>query len=86
LLTLERLSPLERAAFLLHDVFDMDYPELAEALDRSEAACRQLAARAREHVRSGRPRFTPSVESTARFADAFGAALTRGKLDEFAEL
>jgi len=54
LLTLERLSPLERAAFLLHDIFDMDYAEIAEALDRSEAACRQLAARAREHVREDR--------------------------------
>src|SRR5262249_17439293 len=56
LLTLERLSPLERAAFLLHDVFDMDYADVAAALERSEAACRQLAARAREHVRDTRPR------------------------------
>lgn len=86
LLTLERLSPLERAAFLLHDVFDMDYPALAETLGRNEAACRQLATRAREHVRNGRPRFTHSPQSTARFAAAFGAALTGGKLDEFAEL
>src|SRR5262250_3470102 len=59
LLTLERLSPLERAAFLLHDVFDMDYADVAATLERSEAACRQLAARAREHVRAARPRYTP---------------------------
>ncbi|PZR09403.1 MAG: RNA polymerase sigma factor SigJ [Archangium gephyra] len=85
LLSLERLSPLERAAFLLHDVFDMDYPSLAETLGRSEAACRQLATRAREHVRNGRPRFTPSPRAAARFAEAFRAALT-GKLDEFAAL
>ena len=52
LLTLDRLSPLERAAFLLHDVFDFSFSEVAPALERSEAACRQLAARARAHVRA----------------------------------
>ena len=51
LLTLDRLSPLERAAFLLHDVFDFSFSEVASALERSDAACRQLAARARAHVR-----------------------------------
>src|SRR5262245_32257358 len=51
LLTLDRLSPLERAAFLLHDVFDFSFSEVAAALERGEAACRQLAARARGHVR-----------------------------------
>jgi RNA polymerase sigma-70 factor, ECF subfamily len=56
LLTLDRLSPLERAAFLLHDVFDFSFSEVAAALERSEAACRQLAARARTHVREIRPR------------------------------
>lgn len=56
LLTLDRLSPLERAAFLLHDVFDFSFGEVASALERSEAACRQLAARARAHVRTVRPR------------------------------
>lgn len=56
LLALDRLSPLERAAFLLHDVFDCSFTELASALGRSEAACRQLAARARVHVRAARPR------------------------------
>jgi RNA polymerase sigma-70 factor (ECF subfamily) len=55
LLTLDRLSPLERAAFLLHDVFDFSFNEIATTLDRSEAACRQLAARARGHVREVRP-------------------------------
>src|SRR5689334_6960128 len=52
LLTLDRLSPLARAAFLLHDVFDFSFSEVAAALDRSEAACRQLAARARPAVRA----------------------------------
>lgn len=56
LLTLDRLSPLERAAFLLHDVFDFSFTEVAATLERSEAACRQLAARARAHVREIRPR------------------------------
>jgi RNA polymerase sigma-70 factor (ECF subfamily) len=56
LLTLDRLSPLERAAFLLHDVFDFSFSEVATALERSEAACRQLATRARAHVRAARPR------------------------------
>ena len=56
LLALDRLSPLERAAFLLHDVFDCSFTQVASALDRSEAACRQLASRARTHVREARPR------------------------------
>jgi RNA polymerase sigma-70 factor, ECF subfamily len=56
LLTLDRLSPLERAAFLLHDVFDFSFGEVASALERNQAACRQLAARARAHVRAVRPR------------------------------
>ena len=61
LLALDRLSALERAAFLLHDVFDCSFSEVASALDRSEAACRQLAARARTHVREARPRATSTV-------------------------
>ena len=70
LLALERLSPLERAVFLLQDVFDADYGAVAEALGRSEAACRQLAARARLHLASARPRF-PSAGRAARLAAAF---------------
>ena len=56
LLILDQLSPLERGAFLLHDVFDFSFSEVANALERSEAACRQLAARARANVRAVRPR------------------------------
>ena len=62
LLALERLTPLERAAFLLHDVFDAPFVEVARTLGRTEAACRQLAARAREHVKAGKPRYRPSAE------------------------
>ncbi|HEY6180163.1 MAG TPA: sigma-70 family RNA polymerase sigma factor, partial [Kofleriaceae bacterium] len=75
LMTLERLSPLERAAFLLHDVFDMDYAQIAEVLERSEAAVRQLATRGREHVRDERPRFHATGDATARLASAFHAAM-----------
>jgi RNA polymerase sigma-70 factor (ECF subfamily) len=78
LMALERLSPLERAAFLLHDVFDADYAEVAEALDRSEAACRKLVSRARTHVRSSRPHRRTSGEEHAQLVRAFGAAVLSG--------
>ena len=80
LLALERLSPLERAVFLLHDVFDTDYPAIAETLQRSEAACRQLAARARDHVKDARPRYAVSQEEVARLAVAFMAAAREGDM------
>jgi RNA polymerase sigma-70 factor (ECF subfamily) len=86
LMTLERLSPLERAAFLLHDVFDMDYRDIADVLDRSEAACRQLVARGRDHVRDQRPRFDASPDVTARLASAFHAAIVDGNLPALAQL
>jgi len=78
MLVLERLSPLERASFLLHDVFGLDFAEVARALDRGEAACRQLAARARAHIEEGRPRFGASREEGARLAAAFAAAAQTG--------
>jgi RNA polymerase sigma-70 factor (ECF subfamily) len=80
LLALERLSPLERAVFLLHDVFETDYPDVAETLHRSEAACRQLAARAREHVRQAQPRFQVAQDEAARLAVAFMEAARRNDL------
>lgn len=71
---LERLSPEERAAFILHDAFDCDYPQIASTLGKSEVACRKLVSRARERVRSDRPRFTVSDdqhrELLTRFAQA----------------
>jgi RNA polymerase sigma-70 factor (ECF subfamily) len=75
LLALERLSPLERAAFLLHDVFDEPFSEVAETLGRSEAAVRQLASRARKAVREERAARQASPESHARLLAAFAAAL-----------
>jgi RNA polymerase sigma-70 factor (ECF subfamily) len=88
LLTLDRLSPLERAAFLLHDVFDFSFSEVATALERSEAACRQLAARARAHVRAARPRGAAAPPRSAeidvkhaQLISAFRAAIQSGDLD-----
>lgn len=78
MVTLERLSPLERAAFLLHDVFELEFTDVAEALERSEAAVRQLAARAREHVKEGKPRYLASEEEAARLAGAFQVAMRDG--------
>jgi len=75
LLLLERLSPLERAVFVLREVFGYGFPEIAVAVDRSEAACRQLAVRARRHMDDGRRRFEAGRrerdELAARFFDAF---------------
>lgn len=77
LLALERLSPLERAVLILHDVLDTDYPSIAETLDRSETACRQLLARARTHVREARPRYGVTQEQVTRLAGAFMEAMRR---------
>ncbi|WP_221930812.1 RNA polymerase sigma factor SigJ [Telmatospirillum sp. J64-1] len=86
MLALERLSPLERAAFVLHDVFDVPFAEVAVALGRSEASCRQLASRAREHVRAGRPRFTVQPDEADAIADAFFAASKSGDTEMLASL
>src|SRR3546814_19819391 len=74
MLALERLSPLERAAFLLHDVFGVGFDEVAKTIDRDPAATRQLAARARTHVRDARPRYKLEKEKGIAIADAFFAA------------
>jgi RNA polymerase sigma-70 factor, ECF subfamily len=93
LLTLDRLSPLERAAFLLHDVFDFSFSEVAPALERSEAACRQLAARARGHVRAARPRGATAPGRSgkidakhAQLMSAFAAATRSGDLNALTRL
>lgn len=86
LLALERLSPLERAVFLLHDVFDEDYAAVARTLDRSEAAVRQLASRAREHVQTARPRFAVNQDQALQLAMAFVAAAATADLSGLADL
>lgn len=81
MLALERLSPAERAAFLLHDVFGYGFDELGEILERSPAACRQLASRARVHVRTDQPRFKCPPDQARELVTAFGAAVRDGDLD-----
>lgn len=81
LLALERLSPLERAAFLLHDVFGVGFEEVAETIGREPEACRQLASRARTHVRASRPRFPVSPERGRQIAEAFYTATRSGDMD-----
>jgi RNA polymerase sigma-70 factor, ECF subfamily len=80
LMALERLSPLERAAFLLHDVFDLDFEEIAATIGREPAACRQLASRARAHVRADRPRYPVPKERGFEIAEAFFVASRDGDL------
>jgi RNA polymerase sigma-70 factor (ECF subfamily) len=81
MLVLERLSPLERAAFLLHDVFGVEFDEVAAAIGREPAACRQLAARARTHVREARPRFKVEKQRALELAHAFFEASRSGNMD-----
>ena len=80
MLALERLSPLERAAFLLHDVFGVEFEEVAKTIDRDPAATRQLAARARTHVRDARPRYKLEKEQGLQIANAFFAASRSGDM------
>jgi RNA polymerase sigma-70 factor (ECF subfamily) len=91
LLALERLSPLERAAFLLHDVFDYSFTQVAAALGRNEAACRQLASRARARVREARPTRavntrTGSSEVDAKHAELLSAFITASRSGDVATL
>ena len=80
MLALERLSPLERAAFLLHDVFGLGFEEVAETIQRDPATCRQLAGRARTHVREARPRFQVEKQRGLALAEAFFAASRSGDM------
>jgi RNA polymerase sigma-70 factor (ECF subfamily) len=80
LMALERLSPLERAAFLLHDVFDLDFEEVAATIGREPAACRQLVSRARAHVRADRPRYPVPQERGFEIAEAFFTASRDGDM------
>ena len=80
MLALERLSPLERAAFLLHDVFGLGFEEVAATIQRDVGACRQLATRARTHVREARPRFEVDKRRGLELAEAFFAASRNGDM------
>jgi len=86
LLLLERLSPLERAVFVLREVFAFSFREIASAVGRSEAACRQLAMQARRHMDAGRPRFEADRRERDRLADRFFDAFRDGDVDRLQEL
>jgi RNA polymerase sigma-70 factor, ECF subfamily len=86
LLLLERLSPLERAVFVLRDVFGFGFPEVASAVGRSEAACRQLAVRARRHMDAGKPRFEADRREREELAERFFDAFREGDVARLREL
>jgi RNA polymerase sigma-70 factor, ECF subfamily len=86
LVLLESLSPVERAVFLLRDVFDRPYPEIARIVGKRDDNVRQIAARARRHVEERRPRFEASPEERERLAERFFAAGAAGDGDALAEL
>ena len=86
LLLLERLSPLERAVFVLREVFGFGFEEVASAVGRSEAACRQLAVRARRHMDAGRPRFEADRTERDELAARFFDALAEGDVEGLREL
>ncbi|MFI0481841.1 RNA polymerase sigma factor SigJ [Actinomadura sp. 9N215] len=86
LVVMESLSPAERTAFLLHDVFGVPFEEVAEVVGRSTVAVRQLASRARRHVAEGRPRFPPTPDEQRALVTAFLSACKNGDLDGLMEL
>ena len=86
LMMLERLTPDERAAFLLHEVFESDYRDVARILGKTEAACRQLVHRAKERVREGKPRFTPSRAEQEKVMEGFRRAVESGDVAGLAAL
>lgn len=86
LLLLERLSPAERAVFVLREVFAFDYAEIAAAVGRSEAACRQLLVRSRRHMAAGRPRFEADRRERQELASRFFEALNAGDMGGLSEL
>jgi RNA polymerase sigma-70 factor (ECF subfamily) len=86
LLALDRLTPAERAAFLLHDVFDTPFTEIAAMLDRTEASCRQLAVRARRAVRDQRPAPVAAPNEHAKMLEAFAQAVSSGDVSQLTAL
>jgi RNA polymerase sigma-70 factor (ECF subfamily) len=86
LTVLEQLSPAERTAFVLHDVFDVPFGDVAEVVGRKPEAVRQLASRARRHVKRERPRFTASRDEHERAVRAFAHAVAEGDLDGLVEV
>ena len=83
---LERLAPEERAALILHDAFDCDYAEIAQMLNKNEAACRKLVSRARERVKADRPRYTVSKEEHLDMIGRFAQAVASGNASHMTAL
>lgn len=81
LVLLEDLTPLERAAYLLHEVFDYSHAEVASVLENNEAACRQMVHRAKDRIRQGRPRFSPTRADHERLLRSFAGALVTGDMN-----
>jgi RNA polymerase sigma-70 factor (ECF subfamily) len=81
LVLLERLTPVERAVFLLREVFDYPYPEIAEIVGKEEVSCRQILSRAKKFIAAQRPRFTPSAEHHHQLVQKFEEAVEEGDLD-----
>ena len=86
LVLLEQLTPAERAVFLLREVFDYDYAEIAVLVGKAETACRQLFSRAKRHIAAGRPRFNPSTEAHRQIFAQFLRAVEQGELDGLMQL
>ncbi|MDP0499999.1 MAG: RNA polymerase sigma factor SigJ [Verrucomicrobiota bacterium JB022] len=86
MVALERLSPAERAAYLLHEVFDYSFDEVAAILEKSNASCRQLAARARKRLAEAKPRFSATPDEHRRLLEGFFEAAREGNLDQFKAL
>lgn len=86
LMVMERLTPAERAAYLLREAFDYDYPQIATALKKSEAACRQLVSRAQKHLKDARPRFAADEAAARALAEKFSKATRAGDASLFAGL
>ena len=86
LVLLEQLTPIERAIVLLHDVFDYEYAEISEIIEKDEAACRQILSRAKKHLADHRPRFKSTREQQRQFLDQFMQAVNVGELDGLMKL
>ena len=86
LVLLEQLTPVERAVFLLHDVFGYGYREVADTVGKTEDNCRQLATRARRHIEAEKPRFEASRRERERLAERFFAAVGDGNVDELVDM
>ena len=86
LVLLEELTPLERAVFLLHEVFDYEYAEIAAMVGKEETACRQLLSRVKKHIADHRPRFKPDHEEHRRLLENFMQAVGTGELDGLMQL